>query len=67
MELLNIFLKNILYCDVARRNHLSFKTKFNLFVFRLTTVIKQLWTASKIFKATALTYFNFSEGIEKVR
>ena len=35
-------------------------------VIRHTTVSKQLWTVNKIFKATSLTYFSFSEGIEKV-
>ena len=42
-----------------------FKAEFTLFIIRHTTVNKQCSTANKIFKATALTYFSFTEGIKK--
>ena len=73
MELLNIFLRTLsnmtLQKETARHLTLSislFKTKFKPVAFRLATVTKQLSIVGNIFKATALTYFSFSERIEKV-
>ena len=43
-----------------------FKMEFNPLRTGCTTISKQLSTANNIFKATTLTSFSFSEGIEKV-
>ena len=43
-----------------------FKMEFNPLAVKHMSVSKQLSTVNSIFKAIALTYFCFSEGIEKV-
>ena len=43
-----------------------FKMEFNPLAIKHMSVSKQLSTVNSIFKAIALTYFCFSEGIEKV-
>ena len=44
----------------------SLKIEFNPLTSRYTKVSKQLYSTNNIFKANALIYFSFTEGVQKV-
>ena len=44
----------------------SLKEEFNPLTSRYTKVSKQLYSTNNIFKANALIYFSFTEGVQKV-